>query len=273
MKPALQRRIQRYGWDKAASFYSKYWDAQLAEAHETVLAAAQLKPGERVLDVACGNGQLSLPAAKAVGLTGSVLGLDISQSMVDTARDRAGESEVPNVTFDRCDAEGLNVEEASFDVVICSLGLMYVPSPRTALQQMFGALAPGGRIAVSIWGERRKCGWAGVFPVVDSRVVSEVCPMFFSLGTPEAIDAELEEAGFSDVESSRFETELEYVDAAEALGAALLGGAVALAYQGFDDDTRAEADTEYLETIHPYLQDDGSYRIPGEFVFASATRP
>ena len=74
MQPGLQRRVQRYGWDRAAAAYEPSWQEQLAPAHELMLQMAGLRPGERVLDVACGTGLVSFRAAAAVGAGGAVVG-------------------------------------------------------------------------------------------------------------------------------------------------------------------------------------------------------
>ena len=68
MQPKLQRRIQRYGWDLAASDYEPLWRTQLASAQKELLALARLAPGERVLDVACGTGIVTLNAARAAAM-------------------------------------------------------------------------------------------------------------------------------------------------------------------------------------------------------------
>jgi ubiquinone/menaquinone biosynthesis C-methylase UbiE len=86
MDAALQRRVQRYGWDKAASHYENYWQEQLRPAQEKLLELSQLKPGEKIIDIACGTGLVSFPAAKLVGEKGSVLGTDISDKMVEHAK-------------------------------------------------------------------------------------------------------------------------------------------------------------------------------------------
>src|SRR5262249_49785602 len=113
MEPRLQRRIQRYGWDKAASFYEDSWQAQLEPAQTRLLEMAHLRPGDRVLDVACGTGLVSFRAAQAVGKHGSVLGTDISEGMIELARNRAP---APlNVRFERMDAEELVLENESVD--------------------------------------------------------------------------------------------------------------------------------------------------------------
>jgi ubiquinone/menaquinone biosynthesis C-methylase UbiE len=89
MEPRLQRRVQRYGWDLAADDYEPLWQAQLDPAQAELLAQLALAPGERVLDVACGTGLVTLPAARAVGPLGRVLGVDISERMVQATQHRA----------------------------------------------------------------------------------------------------------------------------------------------------------------------------------------
>lgn len=267
MNGRFQRRIQRYGWDKAVDHYERFWQRQLAPAQERMLEWADLRPGERVLDVACGTGLVTLPAAEAVGPEGEVFATDISQKMVDSARDLARRRGLANVRFERADAEDLGAVAGSFDVALCALGLMYVPDPVRASQQMHAALTPGGRAAVSVWGRRDRCGWAEIFEIVDARVRSQVCPMFFQQGTGGTLPATLERAGFVDVESERLSTILEYESAEDALGAAFAGGPVALAYSRFDERTREEAHAEYLDSIEPFRDGDG-YAIPGEFVVA-----
>ena len=176
-----------------------------------------------------------------------------------------------NVDVEPCGAEDL-AHDQEFDVALCSLGLMYVPSPRDAAAALHRAVRPGGRVVVSTWGHRRNCGWAEIFPIVDARVSSDVCPMFFALGAEGALTDPLAVAGFADVVETRLSVELRYPDADSALGAAFVGGPVALAVSRFSSDTLAEAHAEYLDSIARYADGDG-YRLPGEFVVASARRP
>jgi ubiquinone/menaquinone biosynthesis C-methylase UbiE len=267
MEAKLQRRIQRYGWDKASADYEAYWAEQLAPAHQALLAMADVTRGESVLDVACGTGLVSFPAAAAAGPRGLVTGTDISEAMVRRAREQAERCGLGNLMFERADAESLPVPDGSFDAALCALGLMYVPEPVQALREMHRALKPGGRAVAAVWGRRDRCGWAGIFPVVDARVESDVCPMFFQLGTGEALRMAMETAGFAHVLVERIQTLLRYESEQDALGAAFIGGPVAMAHARFDAGTRAEAYVEYLDTIAPYRMGRG-YSIPGEFVVA-----
>lgn len=267
MEAALQRRIQRYGWDRAASVYEEYWRQQLRPAHDRMLDMASPRPGERVLDVACGTGLVTLETAARVGPTGYVLGTDISAGMIEAARREAERQGYRHVEFARADAETDDLPAGGFDVALCALGLMYFPDPVAALDRMRRALKPGGRAAVSVWGARDRCGWAPIFPIVDARVQSEVCPMFFQLGTGDALLRAMETAGFQAVVVDRLRTTLHYDSAESASGAAFAGGPVALAYSRFDTATRAEAGSEYLHAIEPWRRGD-RYELPGEFVVA-----
>jgi ubiquinone/menaquinone biosynthesis C-methylase UbiE len=269
--PKVHRWVQRQGWDRAVGHYQTFWQAQLRPAHERVLAAADLHPGQHVIDIACGTGMVSLPAATAVGPDGHVLATDLSQKMVDDAARRAQLTGLGNVEVRRCDAEQLDAT-GPFDVALCSLGLMYVPSPRAAMSEMRRVLRSGGAAVVSTWGERRNCGWAELFPIVGARVSSDVCPMFFALGAGDCLADLIEGAGFTDIDQARLSVELVYADETAALGAAFLGGPVALAYSRFDDVTKAEAHDHYLASIATYRHGAG-YRVPGEFVIASGRRP
>jgi ubiquinone/menaquinone biosynthesis C-methylase UbiE len=272
MDPRLQRRVQRYGWDKAAGDYEAGWRDQLAPAQSLMLEMAALRPGERVLDVACGTGLVSFRILDAVGETGAVVGTDISAEMVATARALAAERRARNASFERFDAEAMSLEEADFDAATCALGLMYVPDPVKAVGEMFRLLKPGGRAAAVVWGARNKCGWAEIFPIVDARVASEVCPMFFQLGTKDSLAHCFAQAGLDNVRMERMEVQLAYGSDDEALHAAFRGGPVALAYSRFDAPTREAAHAEYLHSIEPF-RDGPGYRIPGEFVAAVGVRP
>jgi ubiquinone/menaquinone biosynthesis C-methylase UbiE len=269
---ALQRRIQRYGWDKAAECYDRFWAEQIAPAQRRLLQRAAVRPGELVLDVACGTGLVTFPAAEATGPSGLVLGTDISEGMVERLRREAARRGLAHVRAERADAERLLFPDGSFDVALCALGLMYVPDPVAALAEMHRVLVAGGRAAVVVWGERRHCGWAEIFPIVDRRVQSDVCPMFFQLGSRGALERCFRQAGFVDVEEERLTAPMRYATAGEALGAAFTGGPVALAYSRFDDPTREEAHAEYLASIEPYRRDGDGYLIPGEFVVACARK-
>jgi ubiquinone/menaquinone biosynthesis C-methylase UbiE len=272
MDPKLQRRVQRYGWDKAEAYYEEYWSDQLRPAQEKLLEMAALQPGRRVLDLACGTGLVSIPAAVAVGPQGSVVATDISQKMVDRTAQEATRQGLANISCERMGAEELKLTDNLFDVALQSLGLMYVPEPVVSLREMLRVLKPGGSAVAAVWGARKNCGWADIFPIVDSRVESEVCPMFFQLGNQDNLQRSFTEAGFESVREERLSTTLHYDSQEDACGAAFEGGPVAMAYSRFDGKTREEARAEYLASIEPFKKGDG-FDIPGEFVVVGGNKP
>ncbi len=261
----LQRRVQRYGWDKAAAEYERYWASALEPAQNRLLQLAELRRGERVLDVACGTGLVSFRAASTVGAQGAVMATDISEEMVNKLRATAESRGLGQVRAERMDAEELALPDGTYDVALCGLGLMYVPDPLAALKEMHRALRTGGRVAVAVWGARERCGWAEIFPIVEKRVASEVCPMFFQLGQGDALKITMEMAGFDSVVVERMDAPIRYENGDEAVGAAFVGGPVALAYSHFDQATKLAAHAEYLASIAQYRHGNG-YRVAGEFV-------
>jgi ubiquinone/menaquinone biosynthesis C-methylase UbiE len=272
MKPQVQRRIQRYGWDRAAAVYEQSWRSQLEPAHDLMLGMAAVAPGDRVLDVACGTGLVSLRLAAAVGAGGEVVGIDISEHMVEAARRISAERGIGHARFRHSDAEQIPLADDSFDAAVCALGLMYVPEPVAALREMHRLVRPGGSVAAAVWGARRQCGWAEIFPITNARVASDLCPLFFQLGTQDMLARALEAAGFAAIRLQRIVTSLYYASAEDALRAVFLGGPVALAYSRFDQATRHAVNTEYLESIACYKVGDG-YQVPGEFVVAAGRVP
>lgn len=272
MDARLQRRIQRYGWDRAVDFYDQLWLKQLLPATQSVLERAAIGPGERVLDVACGTGALAIAAAAAVGKEGSVIGIDLSGKMVDAARAAASALGLGNCRFEREDAEALADLDGAFDVALCGLGLMYMPDPERALALIAKKLVPGARLAVSVWGQRSRCAWAAIFPIVDARVESEVCPLFFRTGTGDTLHQALDSAGLSGVTSERLSVTLRYDSAADACDAAFLGGPVALAYSHFDEATRTAVRAAYLQAVEP-CRIGNAYAIPGEFLIGYGVKP
>ena len=274
MDNRLFRRIQRYGWDAATDAYDRDWVPLLRASDARLRQPRRAQPGERVLDLATGTGVGAQFAAEAVGPTGAVTGMDISEQMVARAIERTS---APNpaaavVHFERRDMEETGAADGAFDAVVAAFGLMYAADRTAAFAEIARVLSPGGRASVCVWGRRSACGWAEVFPIVDAHVESEVCPLFFSLGAMGALTFALYRAGLIDIVEERVPLTLKWASADEACSAMLEGGAVALAWKRFSPAVREDVRAAYLASIEAYRRGAG-YEVPSEIVFATARKP
>jgi SAM-dependent methyltransferase len=267
MEAKLHRRVQRYGWDLAVDDYDRHWVPVLRSCSERVIALTDPRPGESVLDVATGTGVAAFLAADRVGAAGRVIATDLSRKMVDAVATRAAARGVVQIQTERVDAEDLSYPDGSFDVAICVLGMMYPADPQRAIEQMARVLKPGGRAAACVWGRRDRCGWREIFPIIDARVESDVCPLFFALGSLGALDYAFERAGFVGRREERVSQTLHWRAADDASAAMLPGGPVALPYSKMTPEQRADVEHDFIESIAPYRNTDGSYDVEGEFVF------
>ena len=121
------------------------------ESLALLLACLGLAGGESVLEIGCGTGAVTLPLAEAVGEHGRVLAVDISQPMLDAARQRIDESGTHNVKLMLGDAQVMAFEQAAFDVATSRMGVMFFADPVAAFRNIGGALKPGGRLVFACW--------------------------------------------------------------------------------------------------------------------------
>ena len=134
--------------DEAAALYDEAFAHVTAYFMPFLLRAAGVAPGMRVLDIATGTGLSAEAALAVVGPTGHVSAADISPSMVSKARERLGNT--PNVSLSVEDGQALSFPDASFDAVLCNLGLIFFPDPVQGLAEFRRVLRPGRRVAVSV---------------------------------------------------------------------------------------------------------------------------
>jgi ubiquinone/menaquinone biosynthesis C-methylase UbiE len=109
-----------------------------------------LQPDEKVLDVCCGTGASAIPAAIAVGETGSVLGVDVSEGLLELARTKS--QHLNNIEFRNHDCMELGLPDGNFDAIVCVFGIFFLLDMTAALQELWRMLKPGGRLAITSWG-------------------------------------------------------------------------------------------------------------------------
>ncbi len=184
--------------DEAASAYDRAFAHVSTHFLPFLLRSARLEPGQRVLDVATGTGIAAEAALAVVGPSGHVTAADVSQAMVDRARRRL--AHLPNTSVVVADGQSLSFDDGSFDVVLCSLGLMFFPDPARGLSEFHRVLRPGGRAAVSVSTTPERSYNGRINVIIARRVPSlaEATARTFSLGG-ERLRSLFEGAGFRDV--------------------------------------------------------------------------
>jgi len=140
-EPTLQAQI-----DAANAYEALFVPALFGQWAPKVADAAQVRPGQRVLDVACGTGILAREIAPRIGSAGRVVGVDPSPGMVAVAKQLA-----PAIEWQEGVAESLPFLDQSFEAVVSQFGLMFFTDRRQALREMLRVLTPGGRLAVAVW--------------------------------------------------------------------------------------------------------------------------
>jgi SAM-dependent methyltransferase len=184
--------------------HSAYADARGAEIGERMLDLTSPRPGERVLELACGPGGLGLAAAARVAPGGEAVLSDVAAEMTAIASARAQELGLANVRTRVLDLEAIEEPDDSYDVVLCREGLMFATDPARAASEIRRVLRPGGRVAIAVWGPRERNPWLGVvFDAVSAQIGRPVPPPGipgpFSLGDADALASVLNGAGLADV--------------------------------------------------------------------------
>ena len=176
----------------AAELYERYvvpyflgpWTPEL-------VAVAALRPGERVLDVACGTGVVARLAAPQVGPAGQVTGLDLNPGMLAVARALPPPSGA-TLTWVECSAMAMDVPDATFEVVLCQQGLQFFPDKPAAVREMKRVLMPNGRVAVASWLSLSELPEFRALNEVAERHVGPISDSRHSFGDGQAMKALLE---------------------------------------------------------------------------------
>jgi SAM-dependent methyltransferase len=152
---------QRAYWNKAAPIWGKWQSVHseiLKPAGEALLFEARLRPTYRVLDLATGAGEPGLTAARHVK-KGSVVGVDLSEAMIELANAQAEAEGLANYSARVANVTALPFASNEFDAVLCRMGVMFFPNPREALAEMIRVTKPGGRVALAVWTLPKRNPW------------------------------------------------------------------------------------------------------------------
>jgi ubiquinone/menaquinone biosynthesis C-methylase UbiE len=192
------------GWRRWEPLFQSFlWPMALRMA-----AVSGVRPGNRVLDVGCGIGDPTLQVAVLVGPHGRVLGIDLSEAMLETARERAAALGLAHVEFRAADVTGAELGREVFDVVLARWSVIYVADVVGALRRLREALVPGGRIAVAAWAPPDANPWITI-PMQALARVHPLAPTDPAASGPFQLSADGElarallQAGFQAIDQER----------------------------------------------------------------------
>lgn len=197
---------QRKSWNNAAKGWKKWWsllEKFSAPASKKLIEIAGIKPGDRVLDLATGIGEPSISITKVVGAGGSVVATDISEDMLDIAKERAKSEGVSNIEFKKMDMEEVDFS-GDFDAVTARWGLMFLPDPEKAVKKMYKALKDGGRVSAAVWSTPEEVPFASrpvkaLTKELNLTPPPTGTPGIFALSDTERLTKMFSDAGFKDV--------------------------------------------------------------------------
>jgi ubiquinone/menaquinone biosynthesis C-methylase UbiE len=261
------------GWEAHADFV----EARGAELTQQLLSATEASPGDHVLELACGAGDVGLAAAPLVA-PGSVVVSDLAAEMTAIAARRAEARGLANVTAQTFGVEAIKAGDATFDVVLCREGLMFAADPALAVREIARVLRPDGRAALAVWGPRSDNPWLGVvFDTVSTQLGRTVPPPGvpgpFSLADADALEQLLETNGLDDVAVRGVSVPLSAASFDEWWSrVATLAGPLATILAGLPEAVRHGLAGQLEEAVSPYAARDGSLRFPGLALLASGRR-
>lgn len=249
--------------DPANSFWSRYGRGTVARLH--------LPAGARVLDACCGSGASAIPAAEAVGPDGSVLGIDIAENLLALARRKAVARGLGNVSFRTGDILDLPPAGDGFDAVVCVFGIFFIPDMTSAVRALWRQVRPGGRLAVTTWGEE-------VFEPLNTAfwdAVRRVRPDLYKgfnpwdrISTPGALWGLLQGAGVEGAEVAAEPGE-HLIPSPDAWWAMVLGSG----YRGTVDQLDASMREEVRVSNVEFIRRAGVVSIRSDVIYAVGTKP
>ena len=261
--------------------YQNALDQMLEPFGTEAIRRAGVKPGEAVLDIGCGCGDTTIDLARAVGITGEVVGVDISEPMLARAEYLAAQTEMTNVFFELTDVETGPLHSDSFDLAFSRFGVMFFKNPATAFRNVHGALRRGGRIAFACWRPLALNQWVSLQMQAILPLVPPPSPMGpedpgpFSFADQDRVRAILSVAGFSDIAIEPFDTSVALggmLVLDDAVDFSLEIGPAASLLKDVDPATRERARDAVREVLRPYQDKRGVMVSAGAWIVTATKR-
>jgi ubiquinone/menaquinone biosynthesis C-methylase UbiE len=252
------------GWEERNE-----WMTDLTGAvNEWIVTRADPQPGQAILDVAAGPGDLGFRVAERVGSEGTVLSTDFAPEMVEAARRIAASRGLGNVEFKVLNAERMDLDDDSVDGVVCRWGYMLMADPAAALRETRRVLRDGGSLGLAVWAAPDRNPWAAI-PAMTIVACGHVpppepgAPGIFAMADPALVRSLVTEAGFGEPEIEEIAFEFRYEDFDEVWAVLLkLTGPIARVLNALPDEERQATRDAIEEAVAPFRAEDGSYSMP-----------
>jgi ubiquinone/menaquinone biosynthesis C-methylase UbiE len=270
----------RNTWESAAPGWAKWeqvFSVGLSSVTDTLIDMAGIRPGMRVLDLACGAGSQSIQAANRVGPTGRVVASDISATMLEYVRRNAIRAGLQNIEVLECAAEDLDETQTPFDASMSRLGLMLFPSPRKALEAVQHVLKPGARFAALVFTRPSTNPFMAQPMAILLRHADKSPPMpgqpgIFALGGQGIVESLIEDSGFGDVKTKTVQATLALPSASDALEMMQEAfGAYRAVVADLSDAGKSKAWSEVYECLKQF-EASGGFETEFELIIGSGAR-
>lgn len=249
-------------WDRTAAFYGQVGPPIFSISGQQLLELMNLKPGDRLLDVACGRGAVAIPAAKKVGPSGLVTATDYSPCMVAEAEKEARKHGLSNIACACMEAQNLEFPDDSFDALTCGFALFLFSDMRRALAEMRRVLLPGGKVGLSLWGKGAIVPeWPILGETIKEYGLQPVVPNPIAW-RPEDIEALLTSAAFSDIETVEERYDLPFREASGVWEFTLSVGPIEVMLEQLSKKKRQGFIDAFLSRIQGLATPEG---IPANF--------
>ena len=250
---SIERKVQmRTLFNTVAADYDN-GPGCFAHFGQRLVAAAGVKPGENVLDVASGRGAVLFPAAQAIGPMGNIVGVDLADEMARATTAEASQRGI-KARVEVGDAENLGFSDATFHHVLCGFGIMFFPNQDRALAEFRRVLKPGGRVGVSTW----RIDQAYEFKPVLSELGASVVEPPGWITEPDDLYRLLTRAGFINVRVEIDSNTFRYADLNEYWRQAR-GTGFRRAIDGLDPSGTERARILLADRVRPHQRPDGLY--------------
>ena len=264
------RRESRETWASVAHGWEDRREWMLAitgAVNDWLLDRVDPNPGQTVLEIAAGPGELGFQVAERVGEEGRVISTDFAPEMLDIAR-RQGEARgIGNVEYRVLDAENMDLDDDSVDAVVCRWGYMLMADPAAAFRETRRVLRDGGPLAFAVWRTAERNPWASV-PAMTLVQLGHVpppepgAPGIFALGEPARISELVTGAGFGEPEREEIAFEFRYADFDELWDTLIRLSPIGGVIDELPADEREGTREAIMQNVAPYRNDDGSYTAP-----------